>query len=85
MNPTKMLRAAMLALPVLAACGVSEEMKQAEEEANCYENGYDDGYYGESPDPDYWGCRGSRADDYCEGYCDGEYDGYGYTLECLYC
>ena len=68
-----------------SACGAAEERAEMEKAIDCYELGYDDGYYGESPDAEYWDCRGSARQDYCEGYCDGEYDYIGLYLECNYC
>ncbi len=51
----------------------------------CYATGYIDGYDGFSPDANGWGCGGDFRDDYCQGYCDGEYDAYGEYYECADC
>ncbi len=51
----------------------------------CYATGYIDGYDGFSPDAYGMGCGDELRDDYCQGYCDGEYDSYGEYYECDYC
>ena len=59
----------------------NDDDDQGGTDQECYDNGWWDceDYY--DPEPSYWGCSGSAADDYWDGYCDCEY----YYNDLYYC